>query len=365
MDTTSEEQNPILTALWGGSYSGSMEGGITIGGSADVSGSYTEISLVVGGQADVTISFSLPTSGGVTIGGTADCKLIIPYTGSGGIIMGGQASPNISLSYTGSGGVTVSGTAIEQENFSYTMSGGVVLGGQAALRNSYSYAGSGGISVSGQWIVTQGELWIMRGGITMGGQAVVHLTIPYTMSGGVTTGGQAGKPHFVIPYTGSGGVTVSGSAKAIWGFAYTMLGGVTLSGQCGNGSGLQVGYGYVPEFPHNRIFVYGKASCGSNSFSYTMSGGVSIGGLGKIDFCSFSCDLDNPFYRSSEAQSGCQIILPNGKIDYVCARPLLYMPQDKIKRSNPLSGIVPGVTVCRQGLSADPNKKNCGQFIRK
>jgi hypothetical protein len=371
-------------------FSWTMTGGIKVSGYCDTSttqgsttyslngapstpsSTYITHQVQIGGKADLQATYNTPVAsgssiGGAVIGGSADAHIAFFHTMSGGISIGGTANANPGLFYSMQGGIAVSGQVGVTQNFSYLGSGSIGIGGTPNLNAGYKYTGSGGAVVSGVGAAHVGFGIVSTGGITMGGQADVKFMLFYTMKGGITMGGSVPTPKFALEYTGAGGVSLSGASKVLWGNSYTMKGGISMGGQSGNGANLSVGYHYKPEFPHNRIFIYGKGKYGSDSFNYTMTGGINMGGLGKIDYCAIACDQTIAYYRDAEARTGCQIVLPNGKLDYICARPIPYLPEDSIRRTGGSSALVPSVTVCHQSLTTNTQatKKNCGQFIRK
>ena len=407
LEPTITEDDAIITALWGAGYTGSMEGGITIGGSAkcvfqltppvsyggvtiggkatttvklsrtmtggivvkggyDVSGNFVSIGASMGGTAGVSVTRAYRPTGGVSVGGSAVVTSGTIQVGKGGVTVGGSASYTPAYKPVARGGVSIGGTAVVRVSRTVTMSGGVTIGGQAGLGSGYRYTMTGGITTGGSATYKPGLKFTTRGGgISMGGKAAFQFNLYYTGSGGISTGGKVTPPKVSTSYTGTGGVTISGTAKVLWGKLYTMTGGITTGGTAGKGSGLQVNYGYKPEFPHNRVFLYGKASYGRNSYSHTMTGGIIVKGGYKSDFCTNTCDTRDPFFRDAEALVGCPVRLPNGKIDYICARPIEFLPIDTIKAIR-AGALVPASTVCRQALYAKKSKeRNCSAVIRR
>lgn len=403
MESEIQEDNPLISALWGVSYVGEMEGGITIGGRAicrlqftppitwggvsingsavtkvhlsytmtggvnigggyDVSGNFVSIAVTMGGKASVHATYALSTQGGATLSGQAIARLNFRHTMTGGITMGGSSGLVTNYSHVARGGIAISGRSVFGISRIITMTGGVSIGGRAVLGAGYRTTSTGGITMSGTAVTLPGYRFTSRGGgVTLSSRATTAFALFYTGAGGVTVAGRIPTPGFNIPYTGSGGVNISGISRALWGKLYQMSGGISLGSAMAD---LEVGYNYIPKWPHNRIFVFGKATYGRNSYAYTASGGVRMAGVGKPDFCALACDTDIAFYRDQERLSGCYTALDNGTVDYVCARPMEFFPKDSIRSKRP-SAILPSATVCRQKLYKKTREKDCSQFIRR
>ena len=314
----------------------------------------------------VNYSNSVPMSviAGLTL--NSQSNHTFSYSMSGGIHLAGQAVKQATYNTSMSGGTHLAGQAVEQARYVVKMAGGVLTSGHGVQRGNFSIVMAGGVRMGGR-AATQPTLnCVMTGGVHTGGITTVKPTLKCTMAGGVHMGGSVPAPTIHLAYVMTGGLVISGRARIQREYTYYGSGCIGhIGGKSGNGIGLSVGYHYRPEFPNNRIYIYGKASYSRNSYSFTMTGGVQVGGNYTSDFCSNTCNLNDPFYRSMELLQGCQKILDTGKIDYVCAKMSLVYPIDTI-RAVRSPAYVPAATVCLQRLYVKKKKEvNCAPVIRK
>lgn len=317
------------------------------GGSFLVTDQFLKISMlaaeVVGGQVTAPIQLSqmaiqvmmapqypYTMSGGIHMGGSA--KIAFVTTMSGGVHMGGSAK--VGLAAPMSGGAHMSGSAKVRVNFKYKMLGGMTMGGHAGAIGHVAFKMTGGVHMGGSafaippntfyYTMYNGEVYLgpntysSTRGITMGGGvAIGRVTGNATMHGGIHIGGSSppttslaytavtgpshiamgGQAKAITAYTtsmgvGSPSISMGGTALAKWFLSYTMSGGVHVGGVANIG---QVNYAYIPEggihmggvavemasYTYN-VIINGPHMGGNappmSAFTYAMTGGMTMGG---------------------------------------------------------------------------------------
>lgn len=228
---------PIVVGDPGGftlviAWSDRWRGAIFPGGTATVAADYTlaaDGGIVLAGSILPAVAIVVSMDGGVAIEGSADVTQAIPWTG--GLAVEGSAG--ILADYTTSmdGGVSLDGTAGILTDYTLAMAGGVVLAGTATAGADYTLAGSGEITLAGAWTDAIGYTASWSGGVVLAGSGL--LSVGVSMSGGLALAGSAG---ILADYTlaADGGLALGGAFDAAAVYLLTGSGGVVLSGTTGS-----------------------------------------------------------------------------------------------------------------------------------
>lgn len=297
---------------------------------------------VIGRLVLGTASLNEPATGtgGAGTGGLADASVTsAQYNPEGGVTTGGSPLLAASWRYAATGGVTAGGYTAWQY---YSPSGGATTGGVSVPVVAVAAAGQGGAATTGYALVAFNRGYEVSGGVATGGLAPATPAYLPAASGGVTAGGGSA-PYMTMRFAASGGATAGGATDPKPQSLYRPSGGATAGGAVAVGS---ASYRYVPSSPRNRVFVFGNAAYGRDSYHYDGSGEVTAGGQGRSLFCDLPCDTRTRFYRDSEGNSGCKVVDPDtGRAAFVCARLAYRMPNSSKRRAS-AGAYVAAVTVC-------------------
>lgn len=346
----------------------------TINGSTEVilnNGSWSPAStyithqvLVTGSSRNIIVNRVLPVKtgnniGGLTFSGPFEYAFTIPGKSSGGVVIAGKAICDIKHFYTMKGGLNLSGITINKLRNIAVMNGGISTTGTTIQGSAFRHFVLGGVSTGGQASYSLILKHNITGGISLSSNATNKPAIFSNPTGGISVGGTALLKH-LIPYTSKGGITLSGTSKSIKGELSRSNGGVSLQGISGAGGQLRATYNYLSQHPNNKIFLYGRANYGRNSYSYVMNGGLIVRGKVTTDFCAKVCDTREDFYRKAEKIPGCKVIA-NKKIQYICVKEEYMLPHDN-KRTPRSGALVAAITLCNQNHNKQ-NQRNCASFI--
>lgn len=354
-------------------------------------------SITLSGTFPIYANFSTPTVGGVDISGLASIPSVSYNTSmQEGIVVGGNSSIFIAYpNYNMTGGVTTSGLSTILYEIIVEMTGFVDVDGSARIdsveRRLTAIPGTpqrtGGtpairvdrnynveleaIVVSGNTGIKINRTDVMSGGVTTSGSSEIVNAYHYVASGGKTcidsaevsinltllSGGGGVELQgsnivlFVVgKYSGKGGAQVGGAVSTNLTFTYSGTGGISTSGS----AAFAANYSYSGYSKLSRVYLFGNASYGISTHTFTSTGGIQIGS--KIPtgfkFCALICNRSNLYYRYYEHNPGCSIryVDTNGNPvkKNICASMKDVYPLDYNRRSTRLgSAKVAAVTVCQ------------------
>lgn len=252
-----------------------------------------------------SVSFSVTASGGLTFGGTAPMLRVHAAGAAGGVVIGGAASVVRVSARLASGGLSFNGAATQVRVAAQSApSGGPIFGGAASV----SFFVNAALNYNATWQrTTAGPSLPFRA--TLRGYTQPPQSLSVTASGGFVFGGTAAMSSInAALYTVAWGGRQMGPAmdfapslrgyplSITQSYAYTPVGGLTISGSAGllrarlsagaggfGISGASAQARIAARSTSGQITLSGAAgystNTGSQSYSYSASGGTSFSGL--------------------------------------------------------------------------------------
>jgi hypothetical protein len=356
--------------------------------------------VVCGDDADIEVTYSLPTDGGVAANGEALDARNFHDIGEGGTEVNGSASDTHHQEVGISGGIKVNGSRYFDHHY-YEASGEVVIGGEVeTLRLNFHryypdgdivvingtaddayglvYEADGGVATDGTSDVTQPDYgYRPTGSVIIGGPADVTFN-PFA-NGGVIAGGEAVLNTLAYHYDATGGVDVETpdptETLTNVSYSYNPAGSVIIGGEedyryktNANGGARANGSATINEKDYRysaiggvimggdnqvtdisylwsasgQVTIGGEAGLLPSHYSYEADGGVSVTGFPDFGLSYFDLECDQEFR--------CVLHYPNPHL--TCPQVEFYYGDCEIPHTcDEWSGaFLPSITACRQRL---------------